>query len=118
MASHLHPPGEGSPREHPSESTQFPSIGLRAEQALTVPGWEEPAVEELAPPHRPRPTSGLAELRSRRTRQREEQQREAYYRFLDEWSEVIDLESTPNHQVGGWPRLQQGPIWKECAVVS
>lgn len=59
-------------RPAPEGALVFPSIGLAPHQILCVPGWEEPAVDSIVPPHRPRPSSRLEELRTRRTREQEE----------------------------------------------
>lgn len=105
------------PAPAPDGAQVFPTIGLSATQSLSIPGWEEPAVSRLVPRHRPKATSKLEELRTRRVREREEQRRQAYFDLLDAWDEVIAVRG-PNHQIGGWPRLQQAPIWRECDVVS
>jgi uncharacterized protein YwqG len=99
-------------------SLAFPSIGLVPEQILSIPGWEEPAVNSIFPPHRPKPKSKLEDLRTRRTREDEDRRRQAYFDLQDAWYAVAGVEESPNHQIGGWPRLQQNPIWKECDVVS
>ena len=36
---------------------------------------------------------------------------QAFFELQDDWNGIIDWESVPNHQVGGWPLLQQGAIW-------
>ena len=83
----------------------FVSIGLAPQQTLSIPGWEEPAVESVFPPHQDRTPAAEAA-------------RQRFFPMQDDWNEVVDVESSPNHQIGGWPRLQQGPIWRECDVVS
>lgn len=36
----------------------------------------------------------------------------------DEWFPIAALDREPRHQIGGWPFLQQNPIWRDCQVVS
>lgn len=98
-------PGDLRAVSPPDRAEAFASIGLVPEQMLSVPGWEELAVESAFPSHVDR--SEAAEV----TRQK-------YFSMQDDWNDVVDLESTPTHQVGGWPKLQQNPIWRECDVVS
>ena len=98
-------PASGRPVSPPEGADAFASIGLVPQQTLSIPGWEEPAVESVFPPHQDRSSDAEA------VRQR-------YFSIQHDWSEVVDVESTPNHQIGGWPRLQQNPIWRECDVVS
>lgn len=105
------------PTPAPDGAPSFPTISLVPVQSLTIPGWEEPAVAELVPPPRPKSTSKLEELRTRRLRESEDRKRQAYFDLQDAWDAVIGVHE-PNHQVGGWPSLQQNPIWKECDVVS
>lgn len=98
-------PDSAEPVAPPAGAHSFVSIGLRPTQTLTIPGWEEPAVEPVFPPHQDRSEAA-------------ERAREAFSSVADAWDAVVDWESVPNHQVGGWPRLQQGPIWHECDIVS
>ncbi|HEV7763092.1 MAG TPA: YwqG family protein [Acidimicrobiales bacterium] len=83
----------------------FVSIGLRPAQTLTIPGWEEPVIDPVFPPHQDRSAPAV-------------RAREAFDSVAAAWDAVVDRESVPNHQVGGWPRLQQAPIWQECDIVS
>jgi uncharacterized protein YwqG len=87
--------GAGERRAAPEGTAVFDVAGLRAEQTLTVPGWEEPALAEALPPDADR----VGDL-------------------LDAWAAHIGLYQDPCHQVGGWPRLQQAPFWRECAAAS
>lgn len=91
----------------PDDALVFPSVGLVPQQTLTIPGWEEPAVEPVFPPHRRRLPG-------------DEEQREAFFALEEAWHRVArsDDENIPNHQIGGWPRLVQSSIWRECHVVS
>lgn len=89
----------------PEGTDAFVSIGLVPQQTLSLPGWEEPAVESVFPPYQDR--SEVAEAA-----------RQAYRSMNDYWNDVVDVNSVPNHQIGGWPRLQQAPIWRGCEVVS
>jgi uncharacterized protein YwqG len=98
-------PGTARPVSTPDGAEAFVSVGLAPQQTLSIPGWEEPAVEPVFPPHQDRSPAAEA------VRQR-------YVSMQDDWNEVIGVESAPNHQVGGWPRLQQNPIWRECDAVS
>ncbi len=41
-----------------------------------------------------------------------------YRGVVDAWLKVTGATSSPNHQVGGWPNLQQAPIWRESDLVS
>ncbi|MBW3536591.1 MAG: DUF1963 domain-containing protein [Actinobacteria bacterium] len=112
-------PGRGAVRRAaPPGTLEFPTIGLAPEQTLTVPGWEEPAVHSIVPPRRERPASHSEPERSSRRRGREQRDRDAYFAFLDAWIEDTDAEWAPNHQMGGWPQLQQAAIWVECDIVS
>jgi uncharacterized protein YwqG len=94
-----------SPVAAPAEAETFVSVGLLPQQILTLPGWEEPAAAPLFPRHADRSARAAAA-------------RDAFSAVEDEWRRLLDLESAPNHQIGGWPLLQQGPIWRECDVVS
>ncbi len=93
------------PSRPPSGTTAFVSIGLEGTQTLTLPGWEEDAVAPLFPPHSDRSSSA-------------ERARERYRAVQDEWSASAGSGASPSHQVGGWPSLQQAPIWRECDLVS
>lgn len=98
----------------PDDAPAFPAVGLVAEQALTIPGWEEPAVASIFPAHAP-PRRGLFGLkRDKRDRER----REAYLEIEESWRPTLEASDRVGHQVGGWPALQQGPIWRECDLVS
>lgn len=88
----------------PIGTTTFVSLGLEPSQTLTLPGWEEDAVAPLFPPHSDRSESA-------------ERARQRYFAVEDAWVKVVGR-PLPNHQVGGWPSLQQGPIWRESDLVS
>ena len=75
-------------------------------------------MKSICPPHRPKPKSKLEDLRTRRAREDEDRHRQAYFDLQDARYAIAGGEESPNHQIGGWPRLQQNPIWKECDVVS
>ena len=89
----------------PSEATTFVSVGLEATQTLTIPGWEEPAVASLFPPHTDRSDAAFSA-------------RGRCYDVEEAWAEAFEAPTSSNHQVGGWPSLQQAPIWTESDLVS
>lgn len=68
--------GSAAPALAPDRALTFPSIGLVPQQAVSIPGWEEPSIDSIFPPHRPKPTSKLEELRTRRRRADEERRRQ------------------------------------------
>lgn len=102
----------------PPGTATFPTIGVVANQTLTVPGWEEPAVESIFPPHKAQAKPRRLHRRHRSNSERDDERRGAFFAMQDEWHQVSDSDTVPNHQVGGWPRLQQNPIWRECDVAS
>lgn len=89
----------------PSGTTTFVSVGLEPSQTLTLPGWEEDAVASLFPSYTDRSDSA-------------ERARQRYFAVEDAWVKVARETTSPKHQVGGWPNLQQGPIWHEADLVS
>lgn len=114
-------PDEAVDRTPPEGALVFPRMGLAPSQTLTIPGWEEPAVATIYPPYWHHTEQGGFSRHSPDDSQGEEEKerkREAFWAVAEEWNRVVDWQAEPNHQVGGWPRLQQGPIWRECHVVS
>jgi uncharacterized protein YwqG len=102
----LSEPDSGEVVPAPAGVEAFVSIGLRPAQTLTIPGWEEPVIEPVFPPHQDRGAPA-------------ERAREAFSSVEAAWDAVVDQgSSVPNHQVGGWPFLMQAPIWRECDIVS
>lgn len=97
----------------PKDAPSFPLIWLVAEQALTLPGWEEPVASPLFPSHAP-PRNGLL---GRRADKKDQTRRDAYFAVQDAWR-TGEHPDHIGHQIGGWPVLQQGPIWRECDLVS
>jgi uncharacterized protein YwqG len=110
----LSDPATAVERARPAEATTFPRIDLVAEQTLTFPGWEEAEAAPWYPPHRRYGTGFL----DRRRKQKDDRRREAAWAVGDAWGEVIRPTDRGNHQIGGWPRLVQNPIWDECHLVS
>lgn len=101
----------------PEGSIVFPKVGLRPAQTLTIPGWEEDAVTDLVPRYcSPQDVTAVDKLLG--SEKRHQERRDAYFALQDEWSPTVAWDREPSHQIGGWPRLQQGPIWRECQVVS
>jgi uncharacterized protein YwqG len=98
----------------PTDAPSFPVIWLVAEQALTLPGWEEPVASPLFPAHAP-PRKGLL---GHRTDKKDQARRDAYFAVQDAWQRTCEHPDHIGHQIGGWPVLQQGPIWRECDLVS
>ncbi len=98
-------PTAAVPVAQPGGATGFVSIGLEGTQTLTLPGWEEDSVASLFPPHSDRSSKA-------------ERARERFFAVQDAWSAIVGDIPSPNHQVGGWPSLQQAPIWRECDLVS
>lgn len=90
--------GTAEDRAEPGGGTRFNRIDLAPEQILTVPGWEEDVLTSI--PH-------LAPYAF-------DDRAEALYAALHEATEG----SGPHHQVGGWPDLQQGPLWRELQFAS
>lgn len=107
----LSDPETAEGRPAPTDATTFEHIGLMPSQTLTIPVWEETAVSPIHPPWNRRPK------RSQRYKA-DELLRSQFTSFSEIWNAAIDNESVPNHRIGGWPRLQQGPIWEECQFAS
>jgi uncharacterized protein YwqG len=81
-------------RKEPAGATRFSRIGLEPSQTLTMPSWDEDVLAGLS--HlKPDAIDDLGEA-------------------LIEASEA----SVPRHQVGGWPWLQQGSLWREFQFAS
>lgn len=102
--------------EPPAGAPRFAPVWLALEQVLTLPGWEEAAAEPFFPPHAPR-RSGPFGNRSDASDQR---RRDAFHALQAAWDGDDDDGSSNRHrhQVGGWPMLEQAPIWRECDLVS
>lgn len=98
----------------PPDAPTFPTVWLTAEQALTIPGWEEPVASPLFPAHGPS-RNGLV---GKRADKKDQARRDAYFAVQDSWRKTGENPDYIGHQVGGWPVLQQGPIWRECDLVS
>lgn len=97
----------------PTDAPSFPEIWLVAEQDLSLPDWAEPDARALFPADAP-PRRALF---GRRTDKQGRARREAYGDFEHDWRTRKQSDYT-GHQIGGWPALQQGPIWRECDLVS
>lgn len=84
----------------PPQAVTFEPHPLTATATLTIPGWEEPVLADLSPDE-------VDQLGT----------------VDDAWREVIGLsgewpEGDPNHQLGGWPDLVQGPLWQQAQLAS
>jgi hypothetical protein len=66
----------------------------RPQQSVSAPGWEEPSIGSIY-----------------------ESNGEAVVAIDDQLHEE-GLRAAGGHQIGGWPILQQGPIWVECELAS
>ncbi len=86
--------GQGEPVDAPQGATTFAEIWLRSVQTLTAPGWEEPVMNEIWERNR----DGLS--------------------AIDEVLREGGWPGAPRHQVGGWPILEQNPIWLESQLAS
>ena len=69
----------------PAGTTVFERIDLAPTQILTLPGWEEPSVERIFPPHAPKVGRGLHRRAARRRQEREDAQRKAFWAIQDAW---------------------------------
>jgi uncharacterized protein YwqG len=81
-------------RTSPAGATHFPRIDLAPSQTLTMPSWDEDVL------------AGLSQLKPD---------------ALDDLGEALSeasAASEPRHQVGGWPWLQQGSLWREFQFAS
>ncbi len=81
-------------RSSPVGATRFPRIDLAPSQTLTMPSWDEDVL------------AGLSHLEPD---------------ALDDLGEALieaSAASEPRHQVGGWPWLQQGSLWREFQFAS
>jgi uncharacterized protein YwqG len=81
-------------RAEPAGATRFARIDLEPAQILTMPSWDEDALAGI--------------LRSD-------------FDALDDLGEALieaSEVSEPRHQVGGWPWLQQGSLWREFQFAS
>jgi uncharacterized protein YwqG len=87
-------PKVAADRAGPIGATRFSRIGLEPTQTLTMPSWDEEALE------------GIFRLD---------------FDAMDDLSEALieaSEVSEPRHQVGGWPWLQQGSLWREFQFAS
>ncbi len=96
----------------PDGATRFERQCVTPEQILTIPDWEDGPLVHPASAPRPR--------RWPWTRQDKtpDDTWDRYTRFAEAWEESVGLQEVPYHQVGGWPRLQQSSIWRECHLSS
>ncbi|MCP3974915.1 MAG: DUF1963 domain-containing protein [bacterium] len=85
--------GRGETRKAPVGSIVFNKVPLKPRQILTTPSSEEPAVASMLSNDR----EGLLALEE----------------HLESWRD-----ERPQHRIGGWPDLQQAPIWRECQFAS
>lgn len=94
--------GHAADVESPADAQVFDRVDLAGRQLLTIPGWAEPSVALLCAP-----SADWADL-----------QRNAYFALSEAWSPSGDRFGAGGHQVGGWPRYEQEPIWRTCDLVS
>lgn len=78
----------------------FPAHAVQLSRIVTLPGWDEEIVADLSRAEHTR----LAALD-------------------EEWRNHMGLggewpSGEPHHQLGGWPRLVQGPFWLEAQLAS
>jgi len=86
--------GRGDLVEGPDGALSFSEIPLRPVQNLTAPGYGEQVTDDI----RKRNPDGLW--------------------AIDEVLCAGGWPDAPRHQVGGWPILEQNPIWLECQLAS
>lgn len=98
----------------PPGCEDFPRQYLVPEQVLTIPDIEDepvthPSMEVPGPRRWPW---------SRQQPREVDATWERHEHFDEAWNRAAGREQVPYHQIGGWPRLQQGSIWRECHLAS
>jgi uncharacterized protein YwqG len=107
-------PGSARLVTPPPDCDDFGRQYLVPEQVLTIPDFEDGPVTHAsmeAPVARRWPWSRQQGPEVNDTWER-------YEHFAEAWDRAVDRQQVPYHQIGGWPRLQQGSIWRECHLAS